>query len=305
MEGPHKDHQIQLLASEDHTKSKPYVWGRCPNTPWTTAAWCHAHCPGQPVPGPKVTMQFNTSPALPTTGVVVLAAHALSRLFSCYGFATGTLSLLTHSNWHYCAFQLLREGIWVIIQKYLHCDCQPLVALGTKKCLAKTFSYHLHQNQNQVPVLEAQHRRTCLQTKKELAIFTCHCFQSCGGILWTPDLETVLQNPRHKWWKLLPAQGTDIENCAVCYCKTVINWLNTVSIMWMLKQEQFNDSVWSLRKKQTTMTLCVLWDMSMEAAIVCHWGSPIVFHLPCKLLSREHLWGVQRTPSVLALSAVH
>lgn len=32
---------------------------------------------------------------------------------------------------------------------------------------------------------------------------------------------------------------------------------------------------------------------------------PVVFHLPCRLLSLEHLSGVQRTPSALALSAVH
>lgn len=33
--------------------------------------------------------------------------------------------------------------------------------------------------------------------------------------------------------------------------------------------------------------------------------SPMMFHLPCRLLSLEHLSGVQKTPSALALSAVH
>lgn len=32
---------------------------------------------------------------------------------------------------------------------------------------------------------------------------------------------------------------------------------------------------------------------------------PMVFHLPCRLLSLEHLSGVQRTPGALALSTVH
>jgi len=51
-------------STQNHSKSKPYIWEHCPNTPWTLASWVCRYCLASP-PGlahgiaatPKTTIQ--------------------------------------------------------------------------------------------------------------------------------------------------------------------------------------------------------------------------------------------------------